>query len=139
MKNNGSIIILILIAICVVFFAFDLFMRKLLKVENKKWFSYNHINHLHKIIDWAIRITFTVLILASTFYRINMDSTEIIWYLDVWFILTIFIIISESVRAFMEWKYETNRKTYILTISEMVLMIVVLISIVKTNFFNLLI
>ncbi|MFJ8261244.1 DUF4181 domain-containing protein [Rummeliibacillus sp. NPDC094406] len=139
MNNNGSIIILIFIAICVVFFAFDFFMRKLLKVENKKWFSYNHINHLHKIVDWAIRITFTVLILASTFYRINIDSTEIIWYLDVWFILTIFIIISESVRAFMEWKYETNRKTYILTISEMALMIVVLISIVKTNFFNLLI
>ncbi|WP_397539105.1 DUF4181 domain-containing protein [Rummeliibacillus pycnus] len=139
MNNNGSIIILILIAICVVFFAFDFFMRKLLKVENKKWFSYNHINHLHKIVDWAIRITFTVLILASTFYRINIDSTEIIWYLDVWFILTIFIIISESVRAFMEWKYETNRKAYILTISEMALMIVVLISIVKTNFFNLLI
>lgn len=135
MNNNGLFLILLIIGLGVVLFAFNFFMRKLLKVESKKWFSYNHINDLHKKIDWGIRITFTIIFLVSTYYTIYMEPTKNVWYFEVWFVFVIFFLISESVRAFMEWKYVTNRNAYILTIFEMVFIIVLLISLVKTNFF----
>lgn len=122
MNEIGLKIVIVIAGMCVVCFTFSYFMRKLLKVENKKWFSYNHVNELHKKLDWAIRITSTVVIIASTYFKFYDESIEIPWYFDVWFILILLIILSESVRAFMEWKYDTNRKAYILTLSEMVLL-----------------
>ena len=117
--------------------AFSFGMSKILKVEREKWFSYNHINDLHKKIDWAIRITFTITLLVSTYYMIYSDSSETVWYFETWFLLIVFVAISESVRAYMEWRYIENRKVYVLTILEMVFMIVLVTFIVTTNFFGL--
>lgn len=138
MSNNGvPIFILFLISMWLLIVAFSFGMSKLLKVERKKWFSYNHINDLHKKIDWAIRITFTITLLVSTYYMIYSDSSETVWYFETWFLLIVFVAISESVRAYMEWRYIENRKVYVLTILEMVFMIVLVTFIVTTNFFGL--
>lgn len=138
MSNNGvPIFILFLISMWLLIVAFSFGMSKLLKVEREKWFSYNHINDLHKKIDWAIRITFTITLLVSTYYMIYSDSSETVWYFETWFLLIVFVAISESVRAYMEWRYIENRKVYVLTILEMVFMIVLVTFIVTTNFFGL--
>ncbi|TFI49249.1 DUF4181 domain-containing protein, partial [Diaphorobacter sp. DS2] len=39
---------------------FEWGLRKWLRVEKKKYFSYNHINDKHKKVDWTIRIGFLV-------------------------------------------------------------------------------
>ncbi|WP_097150927.1 DUF4181 domain-containing protein [Ureibacillus acetophenoni] len=96
-------------------------------------FSYNHVNDIHKKIDWAIRITSVIVIIASTYFRIYEEPLEFPWYFEIWFILIVFIVLSESVRAFMEWKYDTNPRTYILTLSEMVLLIGLIILVVNTG------
>lgn len=138
MVNNGFVVfVLFLISLWLLIASFSFGMRKLLKVDRKKWFSYNHINDLHKKTDWAIRITFIIVLFASTFYMIYTDSLETVWYLETWFILLVFIVVSESVRVYFEWRYSENRKAFVLTILEMVFIIVLITLLVTTNFFGL--
>lgn len=101
-------------------------MRKWLKVEKKKrkFFSYNHVNERHKKIDWTIRITFTVILLLEYFYNVTGGPAEKVWYFEIWFLMGMFIIVSEAVRAIMEWKYLENKKVSILTITQLVSVVI---------------
>ncbi|WP_399632675.1 DUF4181 domain-containing protein [Sporosarcina sp. SG10008] len=111
-----------------------LLLRKLLKIEKEKksFFSYNHINELHRKIDWAIRITSTiVLIVTNTLviiegYSINLIIIAMIFY----------FVLDYTVRALFECKYSQNPKQYILTMSEG---FIFLLSIVIVIYFDLLI
>ena len=137
MENTQILIILLLlIGIAILINGFSYMMSKLLRVERKKWFSYNHINDVHKKVDWLFRIAFAIILIVSASYRISLEPSEPAWYLDTWFLLIISIILSESVRAYMEWKYEENRNAYVLTISETVFILILYILILKTNFFH---
>ncbi|PIJ98734.1 DUF4181 domain-containing protein [Lysinibacillus sphaericus] len=46
---------------------FGFVIRKLLGVERKKWFSYNHLNERHKKLDWSVRIFFISLFFLVQF------------------------------------------------------------------------
>ena len=134
MNYNGFILLLLLMS--GILFACNFFMRKLFKVKGKKWFSYNHINRVHMKIDWMIRIAFILTLIGIASYRISKGSAEMLWYFrEVWLVFLLFIFISEAVRAFMEWKYEANRKAYMLTICKMALIMILSISVVTVNFF----
>jgi hypothetical protein len=115
---------------------FNAIMRKWLKVENRKFFSYNHINEKHKKIDRTIRIAFVVILLIGYVYNITVEPYERVWFFEIWFLLFIFIMVSEIVRAMMEWRYAENRKAYILTISELFFIGILLIPIFTTNYFG---
>ena len=117
-------------------FVFNTVMRRYLKVEKRKAFSYNHVNEKHKKIDWIIRISF-VIILTTTYFFIARNLNESIWYFENWFLLLVFIVVSEMVRIFMEWKYTENRKAYIFTISQLIFTLTILVVIFSSNFFNL--
>ena len=117
-------------------FVFNTVMRRYLKVEKRKAFSYNHVNEKHKKIDWIIRISF-VIILTTTHFFIARNLNESIWYFENWFLLLVFIVVSEMVRIFMEWKYTENRKAYIFTISQLIFTLTILVVIFSSNFFNL--
>lgn len=43
-----------------------------------------------------------------------------IWFLQPWFILVVFIVVSEMVRAIMERKYAENPNAYKLTINQII-------------------
>ncbi|MGE7837618.1 DUF4181 domain-containing protein [Viridibacillus arvi] len=132
-------VVVLLLIFTGIILMFGYFMRKILKVERKKWFSYNHFNDLHKKIDWSIRITFSLIFITISYYMIYSDVHKIDWYFDMWvYFFLLFIFLSESVRSVMEWKYATNPKAYIVTVAEMVLIIVLVIIIFKTHYFNLL-
>ena len=136
MENTQILIILLLlIGIAILINGFSYMMSKLLRVERKKWFSYNHINDVHKKVDWVFRIAFAIIIIVSAGYKISQEPLEPVWYLNTWFLLIISIVLSESVRAYMEWKYEENRNAYVLTISETAFILFLYILILKTNFF----
>ncbi|MFF3102194.1 DUF4181 domain-containing protein [Viridibacillus arvi] len=139
MDNETLKIVVLLLIFTGIILMFGYFMRKILKVERKKWFSYNHVNDLHKKIDWSIRITFTLIFITISYYMTYSDVNNIDWYFDMWvYFFLLFIFLSESVRSVMEWKYATNPNTYIVTVAEMVLIIVLVMIILKTHFFNLL-
>lgn len=129
---------LFLAIIGLILFLFNIMMRKLLRVEKAKFFSYNHLNEKHKKLDWFIRITFIVVTLIGLIINISRDRMERIWFLETYFLLFIFIIATETVRAYMQWKYDTNRNAYIFTITQLVFMIILLVSLFTTNFFGLL-
>ncbi|MFJ9463032.1 DUF4181 domain-containing protein [Viridibacillus arvi] len=139
MDNETLKIVVLLLIYTGIILMFGYFMRKILKVERKKWFSYNHVNDLHKKIDWTIRITFSLIFITISYYMTFSDVHNIDWYFDMWvYFFLLFIFLSESVRSVMEWKYATNPNTYIVTVAEMVLIIVLVIIIFKTHYFNLL-
>ncbi|ANU27094.1 DUF4181 domain-containing protein [Planococcus versutus] len=98
-------------------------LRKTFKIKKEKidWFSYNHINNLHKKIDWTIRIA-TMIGSIFVIYLFVFKEYPIALYLIVW---GAFIVIDYSVRAFFEWKYTDNPKQWILTMSEITIWVIV--------------
>ncbi|WP_368505177.1 DUF4181 domain-containing protein [Alkalihalophilus sp. As8PL] len=115
---------------------FNTIMRKWLRVEKKKFFSYNHINEKHKKIDWTIRITTIIAIFIGYVISIMRGSTEMIWALQPWFILLVFIVVSEMVRAIMERKYAENPNDYKFTISQIIFFLILFFTLYKTDFFG---
>ncbi|WP_124053402.1 DUF4181 domain-containing protein [Priestia endophytica] len=136
--NFGLKFISLLAIILLLWVSFNTIMRKWLKVERKKLFSYNHVNEKHKKIDWTIRIITIASILIGFIINISRDSTDWFWFLQSWVVLFIFIVISETVRAVMERKYAKNPNTYKLTISELLFVIILFFILFKTDFFGLL-
>ena len=129
-------LIVFLISIVLVLITFNYTVRKLLGVDRKKWFSYNYINERHKKLDWTVRTVFLIILLFSYFYTVSNIELIIEWYFQPAFIVIILIIISELLRAFMEWKYAENKKAYIATILELCFTISVVILTITTNFFG---
>ncbi|MGE7674388.1 DUF4181 domain-containing protein [Lysinibacillus sp. NPDC094403] len=139
--NNINIqfgtLMLFLIVLVLVISIFGFIIRKLLGVERKKWFSYNHINERHKKLDWSVRIIFTSLLLISSYYTIYNDTIGIPWFFKTWFILIVFLVTSEMLRAFMEWKYADNKRDFLATIAELMFMISIVFLVITTGFFGL--
>ena len=99
-----------------------LLLRKLMKIEKEKksFFSYNHINELHRKIDWVIRITSTIVLIVINSLIIIEDYSINLLIITSFF----YIVLDYAVRAFFECKYSKNPKQYILTISEGVLFLI---------------
>ncbi|MBD1383582.1 DUF4181 domain-containing protein [Bacillus sp. IB182487] len=111
-------------------------MRKLLKVEKKKFFSYNYLNDKHKKIDWTIRLIFIVLLFIGNFINVTRDPLESIWFLETHVLLFVFIIASETTRAIMEKRFAENKNDYIFTTLQLVFMSISFLSLFTTNFFG---
>ncbi|WP_096200049.1 DUF4181 domain-containing protein [Bacillus sp. FJAT-45350] len=126
--------ILLFLAILLLIVSFNKIMRKWLKVEKEKLFSYNHVNEKHKKIDWTIRIVALVFFLLG--YVVNTIRESIHELFQPWFLLLI-IIVSEAVKAVMERKYAENPNAYKLTISQIIFVLVLLFTLYKTDFFGL--
>ncbi|MCY8235341.1 DUF4181 domain-containing protein [Priestia endophytica] len=136
--NFGLRLISLLAIILLLWFLFNTIMRKWLKVERKKLFSYNHVNEKHKKMDWTIRIITIASILLGFIINMSRDSTDWFWFLQSWAVLFIFIVVSETVRAVMERKYAKNPNAYKLTISELLFVLILFFILFKTDFFGLL-
>lgn len=139
--NNINIqfgtLMLFLMVLFLVISTFGFIIRKLLGVERKKWFSYNHINERHKKLDWSVRIIFISLFYISSYFMIDNDTYGIPWYFETWFIFIVFLITSEMLRAYMEWKYAENKRDFLATIAEMMFMISIVFLTITTDFFGL--
>lgn len=134
--HNIFMPLLILVLVAFVLYAFDYGMKKLLKVKREKWPSYNHVNVRHRKIDWGIRGVFTILLLTAFFYNGKTDNPLAIWPFQPLAVLILFLFLSESVRAYMEWKYAENRRTYVLTLSNMVFALGLFGILIGTNCFG---
>ncbi|EWG12932.1 DUF4181 domain-containing protein [Cytobacillus firmus] len=128
-------LLLLITSVGALIYFFEFGLRKWLKVEKKKFFSYNHINDKHKKVDWTIRIGFLVTILAGGIFNMTRNPMEWLWFLEPWFLLFVFIGVSEIARAFMEWKYAENRRAYMVTIISLAFVLILLFTVIKTDFF----
>ena len=136
--NLLAMLLLILTCVFLAFFVFDYGMRKILKVDREKRSSYYHVNNVHRKIDWGLRIAFSIFIGIVFFYYGNTGKPMQLWPFKPWTVFILFLILSESVRAYMEWKYAENRRTYILTLSGMSFALLMTIIVIQTDFFGLL-
>jgi hypothetical protein len=130
-------LVLLLTIVLLLLVSFNTIMRKWLNVERKKFLSYNYVNEKHKKIDWIIRITTMVSLLLAYGINITRDPTNWYWFLQPWFILIIFVVVSHISRAVMERKYAKNPNAYKVTISETIFILILLFTLFKTNFFGL--
>jgi hypothetical protein len=129
-------LLLFLVIVVLLYVSFNTIMRKFLNVERRKFFSYNHVNEKHKRIDWTIRIVTIVIIFFTFPINITRDPIDF-WFLQPWFILFISLSVSDTVSAVMEWKYATNSNRYKLTIAQLIFNIILVITLIVTNFFGL--
>ncbi|MEK5216456.1 DUF4181 domain-containing protein [Psychrobacillus sp. FSL H8-0487] len=130
-------LLLLLAIVMLLFLLFNAVMRKWLQVEKKKLFSYNHINEKHKKMDWTIRVVFLVVLLLGNFINVTTEPMEWFWFFETWFLLIVFIVVSETVRAVMEWKYAVNKTDYIFTISQLIFGVLLILTVIQTNFWGL--
>lgn len=135
--TNWLALLLLLAIVMLLFLLFNAVMRKWLQVEKKKLFSYNHINEKHKKMDWTIRVVFLVVLLLGNFINVTREPMEWFWFFETWFLLIVFIVVSETVRAVMEWKYAVNKKDYIFTISQLIFGVLLILTVTQTNFWGL--
>lgn len=131
----GPKLLLIVTIAGVLMYSFELGLRKWLKVEKRKFFSYNHVNAKHKKIDWTIRISFIVLLFIGFGINIERDFEESLWYWEPWFLLMLLIVVTETVQAIMEWKFAENRRAFIVTLGCLFFSIILFITAIKTDFF----
>ncbi|HEO8420484.1 TPA: DUF4181 domain-containing protein [Yersinia enterocolitica] len=113
--NMGLKLLIILIIFLGASLLFDLVLTKVLKLERRKFFSYNHINKVHVRIDWSIRIAFMFILMAA--FIINYSYN--LWYLQPYYVLLLFIIVSGVVRAIIELKYLKNRREALFTVLQL--------------------
>lgn len=112
-------------------------LRKIFKIEKVKResFSYNHVNKLHRKIDWTLRIiliiTYIILMYLLIYQEYSLTNIFLIT-------LLLFTVAEYVVRAIFELKYTQNPKQSILTISEMIIWIIVIILIIQLDLFKLL-
>ena len=90
-------------------------LRRLLNVKKKKAFSYNHVNDLHKKLDWTIRIVTAI----PPFILLILEVFSII---PILLIILGSLILSEGVRAFFEWKHSSEPKQSLLTLAQLFFM-----------------
>lgn len=128
-------LIIVLGVFLLLLFSFHTVMRKLLKLEKVKFFSNNYLNEKHKKLDWKIRITTIVVLLIGFIINISRGPVEKFWFFETYFLLFLSIIVSESARAYMEWKYQTNRNAYIFSISQIVFVVILMVSLLTTDSF----
>ena len=139
MNNVITNLILISSIFGFVLFFVNKCLRTWLKVEKKKFFSYNHVNEQHKKIDWTIRITFIFFLLFGFFVNVSEDPSKHIWFLQTHILMFVFIIATELVRIFMEKRYAENKNDYIFTAVQLVVISVFLLAVFSTDFFGLLV
>jgi hypothetical protein len=133
----GARLALFLAINLILLFSFNMLARKWFKVEKKKFFAYNHVNDKHMKIDWAIRLTSMASILVGYAINITRDPSDWYWFLQPWFFLPVFIVISQAVTAVMEKKYAKNPNAYKVTLSELIFILILFFSLYQTDFWGL--
>lgn len=127
----------ILIFFALLLFIFHIALSRLLKMKRRKFFVREYINDRHKKAFRTMRFIFIPILILAFVYNITGDPAEKPWYFEIWFLAIIFLVVSQAVTIFLEWKYAKNRKMYMITLSELLFVLLFIVSMLTTNFFGL--
>lgn len=136
-STNAIFIVFIIIMLIVMIFR--PIMRRVLGADKYKMFSYdNYVNKQHKKYDWMIRITTIIGIITLGAIQISTINSggQLKWYLGPYLVIFAMILLTESLRTYMEWKYSENRNNYKVTLLDFGLLIILTIVILATDFFG---
>lgn len=129
-------LVILLVGVSLLIFAFNVLMSKLLGVKRPKAFSHNHVNDTHRKIDWGVRFFFIGLMVVGYFVNASRDFIDPYWFLQPWVLLFALIFITVIVRAVIERKYAKNPNAYLYTASQLVFIMILLTAIFTTDFFG---
>ncbi|TFE02293.1 DUF4181 domain-containing protein [Jeotgalibacillus salarius] len=130
--------LLFIVAVFLIFYIpISMISRRLLGAKRGKIFSTDYVNAVHKKADWVIRGIFIAVLIIGFIINAAMFSSDLKWYLQPYFFMFVFIGVTELLRAFMEWKYEENRKAYLYTLIILTYSIVFLLALFFTDGFGL--
>jgi hypothetical protein len=120
------IVIMVLALISIVKFI----LRKMFKIEKvkKEFFSYHHINELHRKVDRWVRHSSAIILFV--FVWILLFYYEDFTYLFTYGII-FFAVLDYSVKAFFEYTYSEVPKQAILTLAEMCLLLIATVAVVQ--------
>lgn len=135
---NLLAILLLLVIVGILMHFLEVWTRKLLQVEQRKFFSHKHVTDHHKKLDWGIRIIIIIFMLIGAFINGVREPVDRLIWLEPFVLLIILIFITEILRAYMEWKHEENRNAYKATIIQLILIAIILIVLFSTNFLGIL-
>jgi hypothetical protein len=120
------IVIMVLALISIVKFN----LRKMFKIEKvkKEFFSYHHINELHRKVDRWVRHSSAIILFV--FVWILLFYYEDFTYLFTYGII-FFAVLDYGVKAFFEYTYSEVPKQAILTLAEMCLVLTAIVAVVQ--------
>ena len=101
----------------------DWWLKKVFQIERKEGVIVQYVNNVHKFIEW----TLLAIMIIGVIYLLNKGIVAFQWLVSFFFI-TYFI------RCFMLWKYERERKEYILEFNNLIALSVMVIALGITIF-----
>ncbi|PEO17147.1 polysugar degrading enzyme [Bacillus wiedmannii] len=113
----STILIIIIIGLAIGGYLLEQFLRIKLNVEKRGFFGYKHVNSLHVKIEIGLIIIYVI---SSCYYMFKFENAKMAY------VMFVYLGISLTLRAWMEWKYDRKSKEYILSITGMVTCILML-------------
>ncbi|KIL51558.1 hypothetical protein KP77_10700 [Jeotgalibacillus alimentarius] len=98
----------------------------------------HYINETHKKIEWVLFGALITVIITVFIIQVPLifNDEGLKWYLDPMPWILVLLVISESIKAYLEWKHEENRRNYKLTLLGTGLVILLAVIIIPTGFFG---
>jgi len=112
-----STILIIIIGLAIGGYLLEQFLRIKLNVVKRGFFGYKHVNSLHVKIEIGLIIIYVI---SSCYYMFKFENAKMAY------VMFVYLGISLTLRAWMEWKYDRKSKEYILSITGMVTCILML-------------
>jgi hypothetical protein len=97
-------------------FAVDEWLKKRYDIKDKKGWLYKPVNTLHKWLQRALLAGWFIFIFVAAKLNLSLGSFIVLW----------FFVLINSLRVYMEWKYERESNRYILSLGSVVLMLIIL-------------
>jgi preprotein translocase subunit SecG len=131
------LMLLICIAMIIAIMLFSWAVRRMLGTGQRNWFGYDHVNERHKRIEWKVRWFFigTFIVTAAVTMATGAFENRP-WYLEIWWQLLVFLVVINLLKAFMEFKYEENRRASVATLAETIFDTILLGSALMTGFYG---
>jgi uncharacterized membrane protein len=127
-------LVLIVMIMGVLLFFYNHIVRKLLKIERKKFWADHYVNETHRKIGKVLNIIFIFYLISNVFHQAEHGPNAGVWLLSPYVPPFIFLIFTETIRAFMQKKYANNKNEYLFTISQLVFSSLLLIVMICTDF-----
>ncbi|WP_162805708.1 DUF4181 domain-containing protein [Sporosarcina sp. PTS2304] len=129
---------IVVIGLVIVITTFEIIMRKLLSLKRMKFFSNEQIlNPFHRKLDWMIRIFFIFMMIIGGIINVYRSPADRFIVLEPYVVLFFLTYTTESVTAYMQWKYAEDKNEMVLTLSRLGLLSILLFVLYLTDFFGL--
>jgi magnesium-transporting ATPase (P-type) len=134
-----SMLLVIIITMLIAIPTFSWAVRRMLGTDTRKWFSYDHVNEHHRKMEWMVRfLFFGILIVSAVVTSATSSIDNRPWFLEVWWLLLLFIVVIDLLRAFMEYKYVESPRAHVATLAELCFNVILSCSAFMTGFYGVL-